>query len=123
MYTLCTPEQLQFQALGKREVIARFDGGRITSDASGVLLRETDIRLGLTARLARCFRDYRNPGSVEHPVRSLVAQRVYATPQAPTGLSLQSINKLALMRLDPGSCIRVSTAFFSIQPSVVFTAR
>ena len=78
MQTQRTPGRLRFHPLGRREVIARFDGGRITSDAGGALLRETDVRLGLMARLARCFRDYRNPGSVEHPVRSLVAQRVYA---------------------------------------------
>ena len=73
MYTHCTPGQLHFHAHGRREVVARFDGGRITSDTGGVLLRETDIHLGLMARPARCFCDYRKPGSVEHPVRSLVA--------------------------------------------------
>ncbi len=78
MYTHCTPGQLHFHTHGRRDVVARFDGGRITSDAGGVLLRETELRLGLMARLARCFRDYCKPGSVEHPVRSLVAQRVYA---------------------------------------------
>ena len=78
MDTHYTPEQLHFHAHGRREGVARFDGGRITSDAGGVLLRETDLRLGLMERLARCFRDCRNPGSVEHSVRSLVAQRVYA---------------------------------------------
>ena len=78
MQTQRTPGRLRFHPLGRREVIARFDGGRITSDAGGALLRETDVRLGLMARLARCFRDYRNPGSVEHPVHALVAQRVYA---------------------------------------------
>ncbi len=78
MPTQCTPTQLQFHALGRRDVIGRFDGGRITSDAGGVLLRETDLRLGVLDRLARCFSDYRNPISVEHSDRSLVAQRIYA---------------------------------------------
>ena len=72
MGTQCTPAQLQFHALGRRQVIGRFAGGRITSDAGGVLLRETDLRLGLLDRLARCFSDYRNPNSVEHEVRALL---------------------------------------------------
>ena len=42
------------------------------------MLRETDTRLGLMASLARCFRDYRNLKGLEHPFRSLVAQRVYS---------------------------------------------
>ena len=56
----------------------RFDGGRISSDGGGVLLREVDLRLGLTARLSKCFRDFRNRASVEHDVEELLAQRVYA---------------------------------------------
>jgi len=58
-------------------VTARFDGGRLTSDGGGVLLREADARIGLLSRLASCFVDYRNPASVEHTVRDLVSQRVY----------------------------------------------
>src|SRR5699024_5342966 len=77
MGTECTPNQLEFHGLGRREVVARFDGGRITSDGGGLLLREVDQRIGLMARLAACFADYRNPNSVEHTVRDLVAQRTY----------------------------------------------
>ena len=77
MATQCTPAQLSFHGLGRRQVRGRFDGGRITSDGGGVLLREADVRLGLLDRLAGCFRDYRNPNSVEHSVRCLLAQRVY----------------------------------------------
>jgi hypothetical protein len=58
-------------------VVGRFDGGAITSDGGGLLLREVDQRLGLLVRLAECFSDYRNPNSIEHDVRALVAQRVY----------------------------------------------
>ena len=31
-----------FQGLDGREVVGRFDGGEITSDSGGVLLREAD---------------------------------------------------------------------------------
>jgi hypothetical protein len=77
MKTQCNPEQLEFHALGRRDVIGRFDGGRITSDGGGLLLREVDKCLGLLARLATCFSDYRNPNAIEHSVSALVAQRVY----------------------------------------------
>ena len=77
MSTQCTPAQLEFHGFGRREVVARFDGGRLTSDGGGVLLREVDRRLGLMARIARCFADYRDPRKVEHAVSELVAQRVY----------------------------------------------
>ena len=77
MKTQCTGEQLEFHALGRRLVTGRFDGGRISSDAGGVLLREVDKRTGVTARMSRCFVDYRNRASVEHDVHELVSQRVY----------------------------------------------
>ena len=52
MRTDCTEEQLVFQALGGRQVVARFDGGRITSDAGILLLREVAERTGLLRRFA-----------------------------------------------------------------------
>ncbi len=78
MKTQCTGEQLEFHALGRRLVTGRFDGGRISSDAGGVLLREVDQRIGLTERMSRCFVDYRKAASVEHRVGELVSQRIYA---------------------------------------------
>ena len=78
MNTQCTSEQLEFHSLGRRLVSGRFDGGRISSDAGGVLLREVDKRIGVTSRVSRCFVDYRNPASVEHSVGDLVSQRLYA---------------------------------------------
>lgn len=75
--TQCTGEQLEFHALGRRSVTGRFDGGRISTDGGGVLVREADLRIGLTARLSKCFTDFRNRASVEHSVEELVGQRVY----------------------------------------------
>ncbi len=65
MSTECNLEQLEFHALGMREVVGRFDGGRITSDAGGLLLREVDKRIGLLDQLAGCFTDHRNPKSIK----------------------------------------------------------
>jgi hypothetical protein len=68
---------MEFQQLGRRAVIGRFDGGKISSDAGGVLLREVERRTQILRRLAGCFRDYRNEDRIEHPVGSLIRQRVY----------------------------------------------
>ena len=76
--TECTQSIFEFQAHFSREVVARFDGGTMTSDAGAVLLRETDRRLGLLPRLAACFEDRRQPWLISHTVQEMVAQRVYA---------------------------------------------
>jgi hypothetical protein len=67
-----------FQQLGRREVIGRFDGGTISSDAGGVLLREVERQCGIVKRVAGCFQDYRDPERIEHSVEELIKQRVYA---------------------------------------------
>jgi hypothetical protein len=70
-------DRLGFQPLEKRELVGVFDGGAITSDAGGLLLREVDAKTGIIGRLAECFTDYRDPELIEHTVAELVAQRVY----------------------------------------------
>ena len=95
MSTECNPAQLEFHALGCRDVVGRFDGGRITSDGGGLLLREVDARIGLMTRLGGCFVDYRNRQSVEHPVQSLVAQRVYGL-----ALGYEDLNDHDVLRAD-----------------------
>jgi hypothetical protein len=75
--TECIQSSFDLQAHFSREVVARFDGGAMTSDAGAVLLRETDRRLNLLPRLAACFEDHRQPWLVSHTVPEMVAQRVY----------------------------------------------
>ena len=75
--TECTQSGFEFEAHFSRSVVARFDGGTMTSDGGGLLLRGTDRRLNLLPRLAACFRDQRNAFYVSHSVRELIAQRVY----------------------------------------------
>ena len=76
MSTQCTPPPLAFHAFGRRQVVGRFDAGRLTSDGGTILLREVDRRLGLMGGVAGCFTDYRDPDKVEHSVLELVPQRV-----------------------------------------------
>jgi len=76
--TQCNPSRFEFAPHFSRQVVGRFDGGTMTSDAGGLLLRETDRRLKLIPRLAVCFEDRRDPRYVCHSVQELIAQRVYA---------------------------------------------
>jgi len=76
--------------------VGRFDGGAITSDAGGLLLREVEKRTGIIAQFAACFTDHRDPIRIEHPVKALVAQRVYAL-----ALGYEDLNDHDQLRADP----------------------
>jgi len=67
-----------FSSVGRRNLIADFSGGRITSDAGALLLREADRKLGLIEALDRVIPDPRHPDWITHPQRGLLAQRIYA---------------------------------------------
>jgi hypothetical protein len=74
--TECNRQGLLFQDLGRRTVVADFDGGTISSDAGALILREIDVARDFTSGFSSCFIDYRDQRYVEHSVRELVAQRV-----------------------------------------------
>jgi Transposase DDE domain group 1 len=78
MPTQCNPNLFAFAPAEGRPVVASFDGGAITSDAGALLLGATDRVLGLTRRLAACFKDSRDPAYTEHAVETLVMQRIVA---------------------------------------------
>lgn len=78
METGCNTAYLDFPMVGRRELVAGFDGGDITSDGGALLLRKVEQLTGVIRQFAACFEDFRNPRLVEHTVEELVAQRVYA---------------------------------------------
>jgi len=96
MKTECTPKPLELHDLGKRQVIAKFNGGKISSDTGVLLLRELETRLPIIERLARCFVDYRHADYVEHDVVSLLKQRIYAL-----ALGYEDLNDHDALRVDP----------------------
>lgn len=69
--------QLTLGGIVAKPVVVDFRGGNLTSDAGVVWLRRVDERLRLTARLAGCLVDLRDPDRVEHPRIEQVRQRVY----------------------------------------------
>ena len=78
MATECNQATLEFQPLGRRGVVGRFDGGMIASDGGGILLREVEVRTGIVRQFAACFTDHRDADLIEHTVEELAAQRAYA---------------------------------------------
>jgi len=96
MTTECNGKLLEFHPLGAREVRVGFDGGAITSDGGGLLLREVEKRTGIVERFAACFTDYRDAERIEHRVRELVGQRVYGLV-----LGYEDLNGHDELRRDP----------------------
>jgi hypothetical protein len=105
MTTECNAREFDFQAWGSRAVTARFDGGAITSDAGGLLLREVEAKTGIFRRFAACFTDHRDPERVEHTVPELMAQRIFAL-----ALGYEDLNDHDALRHDPLLAVLVGKA-------------
>lgn len=94
--TECNREPLLFSSLDRQQVVADFDGGRLTSDGGGLLLREADHALRLTQRLAACLTDPRDPAKVVHEQQTLLAQRIHGI-----ALGYEDLNDHHTLRDDP----------------------
>jgi DDE family transposase len=96
LMTECSQQSFEFEGHFSRQLTARFDGGQQTSDAGGLLLRETDRRLNLLSRFAACFMDGRDQKRIDHPVQEMVSQRVYGM-----ALGYEDLNDHEHLRHDP----------------------
>src|ERR1700691_3364538 len=96
MTTECNQEPFPFHPLNQREIRGQFDGGSITSDAGGLLLREVEKRTNIIGQFASCFRDYRDAELREHEVGELVGQRIYGL-----ALGYEDLNDHEQLRRDP----------------------
>ena len=94
--TECNQSSFGFEASGRREIVARFDGGTISSDGGAFLLRQTDKRLNLLSRLSACFVDGRSQNLVEHTIQEMLSQRIYGL-----ALGYEDINDHEQLRRDP----------------------
>lgn len=105
MTTECNQSSFEFHSLNQKKVIAKFDGGNITSDAGVLLLREVEKHTGLIAGLAQCFSDYRDARWVEHSVEELLGQRLFGMC-----LGYEDLNDHDELRADPMLAVAVNKA-------------
>ena len=94
--TDCNTDTLTFSSLGRRNVVADFRGGSLTSDAGALLLRPAHRQLGLTDAITACIPDPRHPFFICHQQRHRLAQRLYAI-----ALGYEDLNDPAGLRVDP----------------------
>lgn len=94
--TECSKDAIGFTGHDRRKVIADFQGGRLTSDAGILLLREVDQQLGLIDSINECLPDPRNPRWIIHQQRSMLAQRIFSI-----ALGYEDLNDQQTMREDP----------------------
>ena len=71
------PRQLTFSFHPRKDIVADFQGGQISSDAGLLPLIELDRRLGWTERVAGLLEDPRQAAKTEHELAQLLRQRFF----------------------------------------------
>ena len=94
--TECNQQTFAFQGLGKRKVVADFQGGNASADGGVLLLREMDSRTGMIDQLAACFTDRRRPELIEHSLTELLRQRIFGM-----AMGYEDLNDHDTLRRDP----------------------
>jgi len=107
-----TPPLTGLSPVGGKPIMARFDGGQLSSDAGVLALREVERRLGIAERLAACIEDPRLAGRVRHEVDDILRFRLlmiaagYEDANDADGLRRDPAFKLALGHLPSDAALR-----------------
>jgi hypothetical protein len=97
-----TPPRPGLSPAAGKPVIARFDGGLLSSDGGLLALREVEQRLGIADRPAACIDDPRAPERVRHGIAAILRFRLlmiaagYEDGNDADGLRHDPVFKLAL---------------------------
>jgi hypothetical protein len=106
-----TPPLAGLSPAAGKPLIARFDGGQLSSDAGVLVLREVEQRLGIAERLAACIADPRLPERVRHGVADILRFRMlmiaagYEDGNDADSLRHDPAFKLALNHLPDGDAL------------------
>ena len=97
--------------VGGKPVIARFDGGHLSSDGGLLVLREVERRLDVAGRLAACIKDPRDPERVVHGLDEIIRFRLlmiaagYEDGNDADQLRTDPMFKLAMAKLGDGAAL------------------
>lgn len=94
--TECSAKTYAFGSLDRRQVMADFSGGAITTDGGVILVAAVDQQARISERVAACFSDQRQAHRVQHEIGDLVAQRLYGLVQG-----YEDLNDHDVLRQDP----------------------
>jgi hypothetical protein len=94
--TDCITQPLLFASVDRRQIVADFKGGDITSDGGLPLLREVERKIRLLEAINDALYDPRIAALTVHDQRTLLAQRVYAIAAA-----YEDLNDHNTLRRDP----------------------
>ena len=94
--TECNQSSFGFEGLSERVIVARFDGGTISSDGGALLLRQTDQRLNLLRAWRSVFSTAGIRAQVEHSFQEMLSQRIYGL-----ALGYEDLNDHEQLRTDP----------------------
>ncbi len=89
-------KQLDFGSVFNLEIKADFEGGDITSDAGGLLLKEIDDRYKIIKQAVDCLSDERDAAKTKHSMADLLRQRIYQI-----ALGYEDQNDADRMKKDP----------------------
>ena len=96
MIDFTTTQCLLSPEIFAKPAVFQFDQRQGSSDGGAILLKAADRRYGLIGGLAGCLRDQRQAGKVDHPLKELLAQRVFSIacgyPDANDSARLQGVS-------------------------------
>ncbi len=93
--TDCTPSTIAFPRVCRRQILADFGGGEISSLGGALLLSAAERRIGLLRDVARRLEDERQSGKIRHRLPALLRQRVFAV-----ALGYEDVNDHDALRHD-----------------------
>jgi Transposase DDE domain group 1 len=103
--TDATPLPFDLPSVRRKKLTVDFDGGKQSSDAGLLLLREAERRLGVCRRLADAMPDRRDPDRIEHAMFEMVMARVSAIACGhEDAIDLDRLRHDPLMKLAVGRC-------------------